>query len=200
MKSKYLLEICVLALVGVFVFRVDWAKSELQSIQPTSTSVPSELSAMDSPWSDETTTEVVVSFYKVLMQKEAPTLEQEKELLTESSGLRKTILSRQKGGENKPVILQLFRQHKDLFLPANMKKLSDIQVSSPFGFVRNLERTKTHRKVGGCNVMVLFLDKEAKPARFHSIVFDVSGGKIDPDGISFDGFEGETAYEKFSKK
>jgi hypothetical protein len=145
---------------------------------------------------------LVVSFYKVLLQKEAPTLQQEKELLGLSSPLRANLLARQKGTDTDPVVLQLFRQHRELFLPLGEMSpenyLSAIQISSPFNFVRSLKGIKEKSPAGSAYVMALFVhDAKAKPPRFRTVVFEIEGGKIAAGGIYLDGFRGQMTLEKF---
>jgi len=138
---------------------------------------PKPSAAATSPSSEPT--DLVVSFYKVLLQKEAPTLQQEKELFGLSSALRTNLLARRKGTDSDPVVLQLFRQHRDLFLPLGKDLttedyLAAVQISSPFNFVRSLKGIKDEAPVGRACVMALFVhDVKAKPSRFRTIVFDV---------------------------
>ena len=152
-------------------------------------------------------TGMVVSFYRVLLQEEAPTLQQEERLFGLRNPLRINLLARKKGADTDPVVLQLFRQHRDLFLPLGKLSaedyLSGIQISSPFNFVRSLGTLKDKAPDGSACVMALFVNDlrsdRAKnlPPRFRTIVFEIEDGKIRPGAIYLDGFEGQMILEIF---
>jgi hypothetical protein len=152
-------------------------------------------------------TELVATFYKVLLQKEEPTLQQEKDLFGLDSPLRLNLIARKKGVATEPVILNLFRKNRDLFLP--LGKLSDeqylgaIQLTSPFDFVTSLNQIKGKAPEGWGCVMALFVHelrpdrpKNEKP-RFRTVIFSIENGKIQADGIWLDGFQGQLTGEKF---
>jgi hypothetical protein len=155
-------------------------------------------------------TDLVVSFYKVLLQKQEPTLQQEKDLFGLSSPLRGNLLDRKKGNDADPVVLNLFRQHRDLFLPLGKLSAEDymtgIQISSPFNFVRSLASPKGKAPEGQAIVMAMFVhdvrsDRPKNvPPRFRTIVFHIEDGKISADGIYLDGFEGQLTLEKFFER
>jgi hypothetical protein len=166
---------------------------------------PKPRAAEPSPSSDPTG--LVVSFYKVLLQEEAPTLQQEEKLFGLQNPLRNNLLARKKGADTDPVVLQLFRQHRGLFLPLGKLStedyLSGIQISSPFNFVRSLATLKDRAPDGSACVLALFVhdlrsDRPKNvPPRFRTIVFDIVDGKIKPGAICLDGFEGQMIQEKF---
>ena len=147
-------------------------------------------------------TNLVVSFYRALLQKEAPTLQQEKALFGLSSALRVNLLARRKGTESDPVLLQLFRQHRELFLPlgelSKEEYLAAVQITSPFNFVRSVARIKDKLPTGRAWVMALFVhDAKLKASRFRTVLFSIEHGKIKAGEICFDGFQGQMALEKF---
>ena len=165
-----------------------------------SSAEPKPSAAAPSPSNDPT--DLVVSFYKVLLQKEEPTLQQEEKLFGLHNPLRGNLLARKKGADTDPVVLQLFRQHRELFLPLGKLSaedyLSAIQISSPFNFVRSLATIKGKAPDGWAYVMAMFVhDVKAKPPRFRTIVFEIEDGKIDPVAICLDGFGGKMILEKF---
>jgi hypothetical protein len=152
-------------------------------------------------------TELVATFYKVLLQKEEPTLQQEKDLFGLDNPLRINLLARKKGVATDPLILNLFRQNRDLFLP--LGKLTEeeyrggIQLTSPFDFVTSLNQIKGKAPEGRGLVMALFVHEvqpdrsKNVPPRLRTIVFSIEGGKIQADAIWLDGFQGPTTFEKF---
>ncbi|MEX0776053.1 MAG: hypothetical protein WD042_10125 [Phycisphaeraceae bacterium] len=178
------LTICGILVIGILY----WAAAESWS-RPT----PPSMALADAgapPIVVPKETNLVVSFYEALLQEKAPSLQQEKELFGEQSSLRTNLIEMQGYKASSPVILQLCRKHKDLFLPKNTQDVrAAVQVSSPFSFVRNLARAKD--SVPGCNVMVLFVeDARVQPHRLRTIVFPIENDKIDADGIELKGFEG----------
>jgi hypothetical protein len=169
--------------------------------QFANSAAPKSSSAAPSPSNE--LTDIVASFYKVLLQKEPPTLEQEENLFGLRSSLRVNLLARKKGADTDPVVLQLFRQNRDLFLPLGKDLttedyMSAVQISTPFNFVRRLETYKEKAPAGRGYVMALFgHDFRVRPQRSRTIVFSIEGGKIDPDDIYLDGFQGQLTMEKF---
>jgi hypothetical protein len=143
--------------------------------------------------------DLVASFYRALVQENPPTYEQETELFS-SSGLRTQAIGKDKVPERSPILLELFRKHKDLFFPKNMKgkkNLEYVRISSPFKFLGTPDTMDPSRK-GGEYVVALFVDDvEAHPARNRSLVFSIDGGKLDGDAIYIGGFDGEMTYEKY---
>jgi hypothetical protein len=170
-------------------------------------------------------TDLVVAFYRAILQKDPPTREQEMALFTSQSSMRWRLVvgkgdpqdaqdvepmkrtaeqrARRRRQEEKvnaagPVVLAWFREHRDRFLPKNMRSPGDIQVSSTYRFVRDLERPKSPAKAGRGSVMALFTDDTNAPPdkmRFRTIVFRLEGGKINPDAVYLDGYGGRTASE-----
>lgn len=167
-----------------------------------SAEVASRPRAATAPSAPVDPTELVVSFYKALLQDTPPTLQQEKELFHDGYNLHNFFLKNQKDlkvTDTDPVILTLFRKHKELFLPRNEDKpLTNIHISSPFNFVRNLERPKGKRE--DSYVLAMFnYDKKAESSPCYTVVFQIINGRIEPAGICFGGFEGETILNKFMK-
>jgi hypothetical protein len=134
-------------------------------------------------------TEVVAEFYRLLLQDDEPTLEQEQALIADS-GLRGNLVEAQGQDATKPLILRLSRQHKSLFLPDNYPEerlLASITLSSPFKFPRTLN---SQRDDDTKYVMATFLtDWKNRPGHTRTIVFQITeDNRIDPEGILLDGF------------
>lgn len=169
--------------------------------QIANSAVSKSSSAAPSPSNEFT--DLVVSFYKVLLQKEPPTLQQEEKLFGLHNPLRINLLARKKGVVTDPVVLQLFQQNRDLFLPLGKDLTTEdyfsaVQISSPFDFVSTIGAYKEKAPAGRACVMALFVhDVKAKLGRLRTIVFDIEGGKIDPGAICLDGFGGQMIMEKF---
>ncbi len=90
-----------------------------------------------------------------------------------------------------PVVLTYFRKHKDWFLPVGMTSLNEMSISSPSHFVRSLGQMKEPPERDSGFVLAAFVhDRGAPPqqVRWRTIVFQIRGGKIDPDCIQLDGF------------
>jgi len=118
----------------------------------------------------------------------------------ESSGARFRIIakSKEKEAQEQPVILNWCRRHNELFLPVNMKATAGAVISTPFCFARTLDRVKD-KEFLGCYVMVLLADR-TEPARLRTVIFSLGrSGKIDPDDISFDSFDGPSLLEKITE-
>jgi len=155
-----------------------------------------------------TPTEAVAAFYRVLVQDAPPTYEQEKEVFGSSaSGLRVHLIDKTGASKTQPVLLELYRKHRDLFLPKNMKDakdLSRVALSSWFTFVGRLgenahpiEQGPTGKR-GGYVIAVFVDDPQAKSAHIRSVMFCVTeDGKLGADDMCLGGFDGQTAYEKF---
>lgn len=150
-------------------------------------------------------TAIVVEFYKALMQEEPPTLEQQDALFRNDGVHRGTIqyslVQNGKGTDKDPLILQYFREHKDLFLTRNTDiPLKEVQISCTFDFVRSLDHMKDPKKPGYGYVMALFLnDRKAVPPDVHirTVIFGIVEGKIAPDSIQLDGSWGNYASKAF---
>jgi hypothetical protein len=172
------------------------ASAGVLACSPVATSAPAHESANTNPWSDEETTEVVVTFYNILLQEEAPTLQQEEELFSDFAARSRLIAkSTEKDAENQPLVLNWCRRNKELFLPVNMKTPGQVLISSPFVFARSLDRVRDKTMID-CYVMVLLADR-TEPARLRTIIFPLGrNGKICPDGITFDSLDGPLLYEK----
>jgi hypothetical protein len=142
-------------------------------------------------------TEVVDSFYKVLLQKEPPTLEQEKSLFGEQPWFRRYLETRNNESDKDPVILICFRSHKDLFTPANMRSPRQIQISSTFCFLRDVEYVKD-ANAPKC-VMAMFTDDGNRlRGKNMEIIFSITGdGRIEPDAIAFGGFGSKLSGQLF---
>jgi hypothetical protein len=170
-------------------------------------------------------TELVVSFYKALLQDEPPTREQELALFQPNSGIRIKLAPVKRDPEDLqdyepmtqtpeqrarrerqreevaaagPVALTYLRQHRDWFVPKNMKSIREIQISSTYHFVRNLEYMKSPPKPGYGNVLVLFVDDRKAPQgqqRLRTVIFPLSGGRIAPEAILLDGYQGKMVSE-----
>jgi hypothetical protein len=155
-----------------------------------------------------TPTEAVAAFYRVLVQDAPPTYEQEKGVFGSSaSGLRVHLIDKTGASKTQPVLLDLYRKHRDLFLPKNMKDAKDancVALSSWFTFVGRpgknahpIEGGPTGKR-GGYVIACFVDDFKAKPAHNRSVVFSVTeDGKLDADCIYLGGFDGQSAYEKF---
>lgn len=147
-------------------------------------------------------TDLVASFYKILVQENPPTLKQETDLFVTSSAMRTSLAARRKVAAADPIVLQFFREHKEWFLPANMKSFDEIMISSSAHFIRSVERAKQQPENGAGFVIVLVYDKNdhRQVIRTRTIVFQMAGGKIDPAVIYLDGFGGESTLEMVLKK
>ncbi len=156
----------------------------------TSTSLPITVT------SDDPATSLVASFYKALTQKDLPTLEQEHALFKDESAIRASLLAQDKGKDKDPVVLQYFRDHRDIFIPINMKSLSEVNITTEFHFVRNVERLKDPKKPGNGYVIAQFVHDRKTASRLRTLVFTFEDGKIDPSAIMLDGFEGKSTLEE----
>jgi hypothetical protein len=211
---KIALALCVCGLVAwVAAVRLASSAEPKSAVpEPTPGGAPAAVAAEPevAMAAGDKTSDLVATFYKVLLQKKEPTLQQEKDLFGLESSLRINLLARKKGAETDPVVLNLFRQHRDLFLP--LGKWSDeqyavaIQITSPFVFVRSLARPKVKAPEGSCYVMAMFVhdprpDRPKNvPPRHRTIIFGIDEGKIDPYEIYMDGFEGEMTGVKFTER
>lgn len=187
---------------------------------------PSTALLSDEQITEDAGTDLVTRFYRVLLQEEPPTAEQEKQIFVPKSALRSSIAISQMGlqeppytepmlrsqperekwrefsariAEAGPLVLNHFRAHKEKFLPKHMTRTTSIQISTSFRLLRDLE--KVHAEDKGSYVLVFFInDAKAPPGemRFRTIIFSIEHGKIDPDAIYMDGFEGATSLEMFS--
>jgi hypothetical protein len=143
-------------------------------------------------------TDLVVAFYKALLQEAPPTLEQENSLFN-SSGSRTRLVAAGLGKDKDPVVLEFIRKHKDSFLPKQMR-LDYVGVSSTFHWIRDLDHMKDPPKKGYGYVLATFVeDREAKHMKTRTIVFGFSEGKIDVDGIRFDGIGSKMLLEEVLK-
>jgi hypothetical protein len=180
---------------------------------------PTVKSPTTMPSPDNVATDQVVAFYKALLQKEPPTIEQERAIFTETSVLRHQLVLGKGGPQNTkdiepmkrtpedrkkrlledkqvvaagPVVLKYFREHKNWFLPIGMKTPNEISISSLSNFVRSLDHAKDSPKAGSGFVLAVFIhDRTAPPMQIHkrTVVFTLCEGKIVPDGIGLDGFD-----------
>lgn len=145
----------------------------------------------------KSTTDTVTSFYKVLLQKEEPTIAQEKELFNcnpSMAVMKGVITDKMQIPATEPGILQVFRTNKELFLPVGMKSTKDIIISSPFQFVRNLERYKDSNNLE-YDVIALLAERRSDGDHFRTVFFSVVGGKINPDAIRVGGYDGPLTLE-----
>jgi hypothetical protein len=226
MKTICLLSVCALTVLAAMALPAIAAepKPAAATPAPAATSAPAtpapaavppaakpEADPMDMPPATVgKLTELVATFYKVLLQKEEPTLQQEKDLFGLDSPLRLNLIARKKGVANEPLILNLFRKNRDLFLP--LGKLTDeqylgaVQLTSPFDFVTSLNQIKGKAPAGRGLVMAMFIhdlraDKDkSMPQRFRTVIFSIEDGKIVADGIWLDGFQGQLTGEKFLER
>jgi hypothetical protein len=144
--------------------------------------------------------ELVTAFYRVLVHEKPPTYKEERELFGPNSGLRVHLIDKSGAPQTQPVLLELFRKNRDLFLPKNMKDKKNIEyirISSLFTFLGSPARMSETPENSGYVIVLFVDDAEANPARFRTVMFDVTGGKLEADAIYFNGFEGETTHEKF---
>lgn len=179
----------------VFALRVLFAETPetLPTSAPSPTTVPS---------SGDTGTELVVAFYKVLLQDSPRTLEQEKYLFNPTPGLRERLVAGGQGKAKDPVILEFLCKRKDLFLPKKMRGLDDVSVSSTFQWVRDIVRIKEAPKKGDGYVVAMFYeDPTADPEKMkcRTIVFAIADGKIEADEIYLDGYGNKSSLEEFLK-
>lgn len=154
-------------------------------------------------------TNVVVSFYRVLLQEQPPTMADEAALLLLTSSPRMYLIEQaRKGTANDPVAMTWFRSHKDWFVPANMGQpgvveLGVIDVTSTFDFVQVLDRELVqHRRHPDQGfVLVMFPDVfGAQVSHDITIVFSLAGGKIDLDRMQIGGFGGEYILDRVGKE
>jgi hypothetical protein len=145
---------------------------------------------------------MVVAFYKAIMQEAPPTLEQQDALFANDGvhrgAIQYSLVHAGKGTDKAPLVLQYFREHKDMFLTRNTDiPLKEVQISCTFDFVRSLDHMKDPKRPGCGSVMAVFLyDRKAVPpnVRVRSVVFPLVDGKIDPDAIMPEGFGGEPRF------
>jgi hypothetical protein len=141
----------------------------------------------------------VALFYKALLQESPPTLEQERTIFSDQQWIRDYLVAQGRRGGHGAVVLDFFRAHRDLFIPANMKP-TGIQISSTFDFPRNAQEVKYKPGTfGGGWVMAAFVrDVNAHPAHQTEVVFQMfTKGKIDADAIYIGGFGGKMIGEEF---
>jgi hypothetical protein len=156
------------------------------------------------PSPDAGPSELVAYFYKVLLQKEEPTLVQETILFGKKSLLNYSLIAWKKGKEGEPIILRYLRQHRDWFVPQGQPSaercITGVRISSPFNFVRNVPDTanmKSHSEHGRCWVMVMFNhDDSAKFASERSVAIPFEEYKIEAEMIELGGFDGKMVGEK----
>lgn len=141
-------------------------------------------------------TELVATFYRLLLQDEPPTLKDEQALF-EDSFLRTNLIEVHGKDRNDPVILNLCRENKELFIPKSKTKeelLGKIFITTPFDIPRNLRRQQErHGQQEKKHVYVmawLLLDRSGKS---HEIVFFIEGDKLSTAGIWLDGFSSTNA-------
>jgi hypothetical protein len=184
-------ELCVVGMAFLVFFFAGCTGAQQTGVPPQTTA----LSYGDAG------TDHVVAFYKALLQKEPPTLEQEQSLFNPTPGLRSRMVLAGKGKANDPVILAFFREHKDLFFPKKLRSVDSVDnvvVSSTFHWIQNLKRKKEEPKGAGY-VLALFLDDPTAGPGFHTIVFSVMDGKIEAGEIWLDGYGNKSSLEEFLK-
>ena len=143
--------------------------------------------------------DLVVAFYRALLQKETPTLEQEQALFGGTRDtIRKRLIRDGLGRENEPVILNTFRLHKEKFFPPHLRALNDVRIFSSFQQVRMMGESRSLYDHGYGYVQAVF--QEAASAwpdgRNRTIVFEILDGKIIPDMIWLDGL-GNQRFDEF---
>ena len=100
-----------------------------------------------------------------------------------------------------PALLELFRKHRELFLPKNVedgKELRTVRISSPFIFLGPPGDLRSDRGPGSYVMVICDDDVKARLSRWRTIVFAVDGdGKLDADYICFGGSAANSTYGKF---
>lgn len=97
--------VSVAVFVGILFVLLLWASSPVWRGSSTPASSPTT-----GPTStNDPGTEVVALFYKLLLQTNPPTLEQEKSVFGEEPGLRNYLITHGQGSEGDAVIFALFR-------------------------------------------------------------------------------------------
>ena len=154
------------------------------------------------PSASDPATEVVAMFYQAILRETQPTLNQEHRIFLPDSRLRENLVAVQGYIPEEPVILQLLRKHKDLFLPKGFRGPRQLLISSSAAFVRDLERPLAEQ--GRRFVVALaFGGQVSDSVETREIVFEVEKGRIDPDTISLSGFAGgpkDNLFERFAKR
>lgn len=173
----------------LIIFFVTLVKADQQLVKDTALMKTDEQLVKD-------TTDVVARFYEVLLQKEEPTVAQENELFDHAHcGIKVAIGDKLKIPETEPGILQVFRKNKELFLPAGMRSKKEIIISSPFQLVRNLVEYKDKGN-SSYEIIVLMADRGPDDlAHSRTVIFSVTGGKINPDSIRTKAADGPMTLE-----
>jgi len=128
--------------------------------------------------------DIVLSFYKLLLQEQEPTLDQENALFLQNSGIRVRLINAGKGTDKDAVVMKMYRRHKDMFLPVNAKP--NVTISSTFNSICDLDHIKEAPKQGYGFILVRFpIDVKAKPVKVQTITFNFEEGKLQPSGIWF---------------
>lgn len=185
-------------LIMALAFRVLFA--DVPSTGPAS--APSPTTA---PSSGDAGTDLVVGFYKALLQETPPTLEQEKSLFNPLPGIRARLVAGGQGKDKDPLILEFFRKNKAIFFPKKLRSVDsvdDVAVSSTFYWVQNLKRKmETPKKGNGYVLAMFFEDPTADQGQIkrRTIVFPIEDGKIEAGGIWLDGFGNKLSLEEFLK-
>jgi hypothetical protein len=80
------------------------------------------------------------------------------------------------------------------------KNLEYIRITSLFTFLGSPARPREPDENGGYVIVLFVDDAAARPARQRTVMFSITAGKLEADGIYLGGFDGETTYEKFFDK
>jgi hypothetical protein len=143
-----------------------------------------------------------MSLYRFLMKDAAPTIEQEAKIfdLSECSlNAVRRLLLKGKQEKNAPVLLELFKKNRKLFVGTEENiRLERIRISAPFRFTQNAAGTQAGVGTQGTYIIaVSTINRKSAPSLIHSVVFCISSGRIDADDIYFGGFSGKTAMDYF---
>jgi hypothetical protein len=142
-------------------------------------------------------TELVAYFYKVLLQKDEPTMAQEVSLFGENPDYRNELPLFDQGKDTVPVLIRFCRKHRDWFLPKGKatadRYLSVIMISTPFTFKRTAKEDPGHGQT--CDFVIVKFDynltSKSHSGREGSVVFPFDNGKISVGGIGPGGFNGD---------
>ena len=194
-KNLKVISVCLLVCISIIGLRTNALHSQ-------SVAVADEVNTPTTQPSGDAGTDAVAAFYRVLLTDKPATLKEEEAIFLDRSTLRGRLEFAGKGGKTDPVVLQFYKDRREMFIPKNFKSVGAIQVSSTFNFLTSLKVVKNPPRDGEGEVQVLFVDDvnvrgEANWAR--TVTFRVRDGKINADGTFFDGSRGSLLYYMLPK-
>lgn len=150
------------------------------------------------PASGDAGADAVAMFYQLLLQEERPTLQQEQALFAKSTSVRGHLVDSGKRATD-PVLLDYFREHKQWFVPSDMKNVGKVPISSTYYIARWGAMVRDDRPTRG-EVTVLLADTDKvtrRLTRMRTVRFEVGNGKIYADSIYFNGDMGRSILDEW---